>query len=43
MNNAYIRVSSDKSSGNKLSWYCDASNGDQINYSNVTYGYIGIG
>ena len=30
-------------SENKLSWYYDASSGDQINYSNETYGYIGIG
>lgn len=30
-------------SGNKLSWYSDSDSEGQINYSNETYGYIGIG
>lgn len=30
-------------SGNKLSWYANSDSEDQINYSNETYGYIGIG
>ena len=30
-------------SGNKLSWYSDSDSEDQINYSNETYDYIGIG